>query len=184
MINPFYNWGAKTLYGVRGNLMNTMIHEVAHQGDMNHGVGHNNEIVVVGQTFDDAGLTDYFRDALLDILVRHESTFTAMRDAYGRSTTQNTAKSLEDYEKDSASASAGRDTDGTGDPLRPVPAGGRQGGDGSNEAASGLGDEGVQRGRAGADKPAKSKLTPPAASTPVSQAAESALTNQSPAAFV
>ena len=97
-----------------------MVHEIAHQGDMSHGVGHNNEMLVVSQTFADTGLLDYFRDTLLDILVRHESTFTAMRQAYGRSTTQNTAKSLEDYKKDSASASARSDTDGTGDQLRPV----------------------------------------------------------------
>ena len=50
----------------------------------------------VEQHLNDTGMRDYFWDALLDILVRHESTFTAMRDAYGRSTTKNTAKSLED----------------------------------------------------------------------------------------
>ncbi len=140
--------------------MNTIIHEIAHQGNMEHGVAHNNEMLVTGQHFDDTGLTDYFRDALLDVLVRHESTFTAMREAYGRSTTKNTAKSLEDYGKSSTSTSARSDTDGASDPLRTVQAGGRQGGDGANEAGSGRGDESNQRGSAGADASVESKLIP------------------------
>lgn len=123
LLNPFYNWGARTLFGVQANIMNTMIHEIAHTGDMDHGVGHNSHIVKVEQYLADEGLLDYYRDAVLDILRRHESTFTAMREAYGQSTTRNVAKSLEDYGKDAAGASirgaASRRVDAPG----PVPAG-------------------------------------------------------------
>ena len=158
LINPFYNWGAKTLFGVRGNLFLTMIHEIAHQGDMEHGVGHNGEMLGVIQYFDDTGLTDYFRDAILDILTRHESTFTEMRNVYGQSTTQNTAQSLEDYDESSPSRSLGG-TEGRGDSEpRAVRTRGEQGGSGTNETDSGLGDGGIQRERAGTDKPAKSEL--------------------------
>ena len=107
LLNPFYSFGAKTLFGVRQQLLNTMIHEVAHTGDMDHGVGHNTQMIKVEQFLADQGLYDYFRDAILDVLTRHESAFTAMREAYGQSTTQNTAKSLEDYGKKSAAASNG-----------------------------------------------------------------------------
>jgi hypothetical protein len=104
-LNPFYDWGAKSLFGVRENFLNTMIHELGHVVDRSHGVGHNNQMLRIQQYLADEGLMDYYRDALLDVLVRHESTFTAMRDAYGRSTTKNTAKSLEDYEGGTASIS-------------------------------------------------------------------------------
>ncbi len=158
LINPFYDWGAKTLFGVRGNLMLTIVHEIAHQGDMDHGVGHNGEMLGVEQYLNDTGMRDYFWDALIDILTRHESTFTEMRNAYGRSTTQNIAKSLEDYDKSSPSRSLGG-TEGRGDSEpRPVPARGQQGGGGTNEADSGLGDEGIQREGARADQQPKSEL--------------------------
>jgi len=104
-LNPFYDWGAKSLFGVRENFLNTMIHELGHVVDRSHGVGHNNQMLRIQQYLADEGLIDYYRDALLDVLVRHESTFTAMRDAYGRSTTKNIAKSLEDYEGGTASIS-------------------------------------------------------------------------------
>ena len=141
LLNPFYDWGAKSLFGVRETMINTMIHEVAHQGNMDHGVGHNSHMVKVAQYLSDNGLTDYYRDALLDILVRHESTFTAMREAYGRSTTANTAKSLEDYGKSSSAASLGSNTNGASNPLRPVQAGGRQGRNGSVQTAGRSGQQ-------------------------------------------
>jgi hypothetical protein len=99
LLNPFYSWGAKTLFGVRQNFLNTMIHEIAHTGDMQHGVGHNAEMIKVEQYLADEGLLDYYRDALLDILSRHESTFTAMKEEYDKSTTKNIAKSLEDINR-------------------------------------------------------------------------------------
>lgn len=95
-LNPFYGWGARSLFGVRQNYLNTMIHEIAHTGEGSHGVAHNTQIIRVEQYLADQGLLDYYRDALLDILSRHESTFTAMKEAYEKSTTTNIAKSLED----------------------------------------------------------------------------------------
>lgn len=114
-INPFYDFGARTLFGTRQNQLNTMIHEIAHIVTMDHGVAHNTQQIKVEQYLADEGLLDYYNDAILDILRRHESTFTAMKEAYDRSSTQNVAKSLEDYEKGSAAASARGDKDGTGD---------------------------------------------------------------------
>jgi GNAT superfamily N-acetyltransferase len=114
LINPFYDWGAKTLFGVRANIFTTMVHEIAHTGSMDHGVAHNEQMIRVEQFLEDSGLADYFRDAILDVLVRHESTFTAMREAYGQSTTQNTGKSLEDYDK-SKSAAASRRVEPSGE---------------------------------------------------------------------
>jgi len=112
-LNPFYDWGARSLFGVRENFLNTMIHELAHVRDREHGVGHNQQMLQIQQYLGDSGIMDYYRDALLDILVRHESTFTAMREAYGRSTTKNTAKSLEDYEGGTASAPTGSPISGS-----------------------------------------------------------------------
>jgi len=112
-LNPFYDWGARSLFGVRENFLNTMIHELAHVRDREHGVGHNQQMLQIQQYLGDSGVIDYYRDALLDILVRHESTFTAMREAYGRSTTKNTAKSLEDYEGGTASAPTGSPISGS-----------------------------------------------------------------------
>ena len=104
LINPFYDWGTKTLFGVRENFLTTMIHEIAHTGTMDHGVGHNAEMMRVSTYLADEGLMDYYRDALLDILSRHESTFAAMKEEYEKSTTRNIAKSLEDINKGSKSA--------------------------------------------------------------------------------
>lgn len=104
LLNPFYDWGAKTLFGVRQNYINTMIHEIAHQTTGEHDRSHENAMLKIEQYLADTGMLDYFRDAVLDILVKHESTFTAMREAYGRSTTKNVAKSLEDYGKSSTTA--------------------------------------------------------------------------------
>ena len=109
-LNPFYDWGAKSLFGIRGNFFETITHELAHTGDMDHGVGHNSEMIRVRQHLDDAGLTDYYRDALLDILINHESTFAAMRGAYDKSTTRNIAKSLE-----TGGARSSRISDGSAD---------------------------------------------------------------------
>jgi hypothetical protein len=112
-VNPFYDWGARTLFGVRQNLLNTMIHEIAHTGSMDHGVAHNGQMIKVEQYLSDEGLIDYYRDAILEVLRRHESAFTAMREAYGQSTTRNTAKSLEAYQKDAGAASARGGAGGT-----------------------------------------------------------------------
>jgi hypothetical protein len=120
LLNPFYNWGAQSLFGVRQNLLNTMIHEIAHTGDMEHGVGHNGQMIKVEQYLADQGLLDYYRDALLDILARHESTFTAMKEEYGKSTTKNTAKSLEDINKGAKSARG--DEGGGADEIPKLPA--------------------------------------------------------------
>jgi hypothetical protein len=99
-INPFYEWGAETLFGIRANMYETITHELAHTGNMDHGVGHNQEMIKVRQYLADQGLEDYFRDAILKVLAKHESVFTAMKEAYGRSTTANVAKSLELYQQE------------------------------------------------------------------------------------
>ena len=135
LINPFYDFGAKTLFGAREYLWETMTHEMAHTGDMGHGVGHNTQMLKVRQYLADQGLADYFRDAIMDLLTTHESTFTAMREAYGKSTTKNTAKSLKDYEKGSASTSDGGIASRSENQLRALPARGQQGGDGNIRTA-------------------------------------------------
>lgn len=151
-VNPFYSFGARTLFGVRQQLLNTMIHEIAHTGSMDHGVAHNTNMIKVEQYLADEGTLDYYRDALLDILRRHESTFTAMRDAYGQSTTRNTAKSLEDYGKDTSAASARGDRGGVEYAPSSVSAGERPSrGEGVSEAEA-VGREGkVGRGTEEAD---------------------------------
>jgi hypothetical protein len=148
LLNPFYDWGAKTLFGVREHLLNTMIHEVAHTGSMGHGVAHNTEMVKVGLYLADQGLMDYYRDALLDILTRHESTFTAMREAYGRSTTKNTAKSLEDYGKsEGKSSAAAREAEELGDgESGPLSARAGQGGGQAVPPAGGTAQQGAVSG--------------------------------------
>jgi len=123
LLNPFYDWGAKSLFGVREQFLNTMIHEIAHVVDMEHGVGHNSAMVKVLQWLADEGLLDYYRDAILDVLVRHESAFTAMREAYGKSTTRNTSKSLEDYGKSAAASADGSNADRNEGTRGAVPAG-------------------------------------------------------------
>jgi len=126
-VNPFYDFGAKTLAGIRETLLNTMIHEIAHTGSMSHGVEHNGEMIRVANYLADTSMMDYYRDALMDILVRNESAFTAMREAYGKSTTQNTSKSFEDYGKSSASKAPGA-TKGVGNNQpSAVPTRGQQG---------------------------------------------------------
>ena len=146
LINPFYDFGAKTLFGVREYLWETMTHEIAHTGDMGHGVGHNTHMLKVRQYLADQGLADYFRDALMEMLTTHESTFTAMREAYGRSTTKNTAKSLSDYEKGAASASDGSAASRDPDTVQPLPAGRGPRGDGVIRAAGPIdGTSGIPR---------------------------------------
>ena len=140
-VNPFYDWGAKTLFGVRGNLYETMTHEIAHVRDMRHGVGHNNEMIQVRQYLEDEGMEQYFRDAILDLLTRHESTFTAMRTAYGLSTTKNTGKSLEEYEANAPSTSVGGSATGTQGELGPVRAGEGLGRGGDLQAAGGASEQ-------------------------------------------
>ena len=125
-VNPFYDFGAKTLAGVRETILNTMIHEIAHTGSMSHGVEHNGQMIKVANYLADASMMDYYRDAIMDILVRNESAFTAMREAYGKSTTQNTSKSFEDYDKSAASKAPGT-TQGVGvNQSSTVPTGGKQ----------------------------------------------------------
>jgi len=136
LLNPFYDFGAKTLFGAREYMWETMTHEIAHTGSMDHGVAHNTQMLKVRQYLADEGLADYYRDAIMDILRRHEATFTAMREAYGRSTTNNTGKSLEDYGKGSASTQAGGIGSSSEDELGTVPTGERRGGDGDIRAAS------------------------------------------------
>jgi hypothetical protein len=121
LLNPFYDWGAKTLFGVRQNYINTMIHEIAHQTTGEHDRSHENAMLKIEQYLADTGMLDYFRDAVLDILVKHESTFTAMREAYGRSTTKNVAKSLEDYGKSPTTAEVGRDESRRADTTGELP---------------------------------------------------------------
>lgn len=157
LINPFYDFGAKTLFGAREYLWETMTHEIAHTGDMGHGVGHNTHMLKVRQYLADQGLADYFRDALMEMLTKHESTFTAMREAYGRSTTKNTAKSLSDYEKGAASASDGSAASRDPDTVQPLPAGRGPRGDGVIRAAGPIdGTSGIPRA-AGSTAPASVK---------------------------
>ena len=85
------------------------MHEIAHQGTMDHGEGHNADMSNVTSYLVDNGLYDYYRDSLLEVLVNHESAFTAMRDEYEKSTTRNTAKSLKDYGTDSSARTDDRD---------------------------------------------------------------------------
>lgn len=134
-VNPFYDFGAKTLGGVRRFLMTTMVHELAHTNASGHDVAFNTQMVQVDQYLEDIGMYDYFADSLLDLLMQHESTFTAMREAYGRSTTKNTAKSLKDYEEGAASESIGGDTSGSENTLRAISAGRKSGGYGAIRAA-------------------------------------------------
>lgn len=148
-INPFYSFGARTLFGTRQQQLNVMIHELAHTGSMDHGVAHNAQMIKVEQYLADEGLLDYYRDAILDILRRHESTFTAMKEAYDRSSTQNVAKSLEDYEKGSAAASSRGDTGGAGDAPSAVSA---RAGQGRGEGVSGTQEDDAQQDRGAAKK--------------------------------
>jgi hypothetical protein len=110
LINPFYTqFGEKTLSGVRERMLDTMIHELAHSDARSHGQPHNTEMIKIKLFLTDNGKYDIYRDKLLELLVKHESTFSAMKEAYDRSTTKNTAKSLEQYEKTSASRAIGSD---------------------------------------------------------------------------
>jgi len=136
LLNPFYDFGAKTLFGAAEFMWETMTHEVAHTGAMSHGEAHNTHMLKVRQYLADEGLRAYFYDAITDILRRHESTFTAMREAYGRSTTANTGKSLDKYGNGSTSIQAGNIRSSGPDELGTVPTGGRRGGDGDIRAAS------------------------------------------------
>lgn len=157
-LNPFYEWGADTLFGVRANIYETITHELAHTGDMEHGVGHNNEMIKVRQYLADQGLEDYFRDSILKVLAKHESVFTAMKEAYGRSTTQNVAKSLEEYNKDSAATSARRGKAGDKGAARAVQAGKRRGRDGAVPPPPAGGAPSTVSGRAGkSGQPVKKK---------------------------
>ena len=154
-VNPFYSFGGRTLFGIRQQLLNTMIHEIAHTGSMDHGVSHNTQMVKVEQYLADEGLLDYYRDAILDTLRRHESTFTAMKEAYDKSSTQNTSKSLEDYSKDTSAASSRGDDGGDRDKPSAVSSGEGQGrGEGVSGAKADDAESQNRRGdrEAGKDK--------------------------------
>ena len=161
-VNPFYNFGAKTLAGVRETILNTMIHEIAHTGSMSHGVEHNGEMIRVANYLADSSMMDYYRDALMDILVRNESAFTAMREAYGKSTTQNTSKSFEDYGKSSASKAPGA-AQGVGvNQPSAVQAGGQQGSLFPLPGAGQAGQQGqVNQGGGGAPLGRQGNMFPP-----------------------
>jgi len=161
-VNPFYNFGAKTLAGVRETILNTMIHEIAHTGSMSHGVEHNGEMIKVANYLADSSMMDYYRDALMDILVRNESAFTAMREAYGKSTTQNTSKSFEDYGKSSASKAPGT-AQGVGvNQPSVVPTGGQQGSLFPLPGAGQAGQQGqVNQGGGGAPLGRQGNMFPP-----------------------
>lgn len=160
-LNPFYEWGAETLFGIRANIYETITHELAHTGDMDHGQRHNQEMIKVRQYLADQGLEDYFRDAILKVLAKHESVFTAMKEAYGRSTTANVAKSLEEYNKDSSATSARGDKAGDKGKPRAVSAGKRRGRDGAVPPAAPSGEPSkVGRGVGKAGKPVKKKAEP------------------------
>jgi hypothetical protein len=131
MINPFYGeFGEKTLTGARERMLDTMIHELAHADARNHGVSHNSEMIKIKLFLSDSGKYDAYRDKLLEILVKHESTFAAMKESYDRSTTKNTAQSLEDYNKATTSRAAGVDANVGDDQLRSLSARERPGRDG------------------------------------------------------
>ena len=110
LLNPLYDWGARTLNGAAEVMVNTMIHEVAHIADMGHNVGHNTAMVRVSQYLADEGMIDYFRDGVLSALVEHESVYRELKNEFNRSTTKNVAKSL-DADQD---ASASKETGGSG----------------------------------------------------------------------
>jgi hypothetical protein len=113
-INPLYNqWNEKTLFGTRGVIINTMMHEIAHEANMGHNAQHNAAQVKIERYLEDKGLMDYFRDSILKTLGRHEAVFNAMREAYDKSSARNIGKSFKDYEENSESRSDGRDS---GDP--------------------------------------------------------------------
>ena len=152
-VNPFYSFGGRTIFGIRQQLLNTMMHEIAHTGSMDHGVAHNTQMIKVEQYLADEGLLDYYRDAILDILRRHESTFTAMKEAYDKSSTQNTSKSLEDYAQDSSAASARGDEGGARNAPSAIPSRERQGrGEGVSRAQA---DDAKRQDRKGAREDGK-----------------------------
>lgn len=152
-VNPFYSFGGRTIFGIRQQLLNTMMHEIAHTGSMDHGVAHNTQMIKVEQYLADEGLLDYYRDAILDVLRRHESTFTAMKEAYDKSSTQNTSKSLEDYAQDSSAASARGDEGGARNAPSAIPSRERQGrGEGVSRAQA---DDEKRQDRKGAREDGK-----------------------------
>lgn len=159
-LNPFYEWGAETLFGVQANIYETITHELAHTGDMSHGVGHNVEMIKVRQYLADEGLKNYFEDAILKTLVKHQSAFTAMKEAYGRSTTTNIAKSLEEYNKDATATSARSDKTVAKGSLRTVPTGKGRGRNGAVPPSGRGGKPGkVGAGVGGAGKVAPARVS-------------------------
>jgi hypothetical protein len=158
MINPFYvNFGETTLTGARERILDTMIHELAHTDERAHGVGHNSEMMKIKIFLSDSGKYDVYRDKLLELLVKHESTFSAMKEAYDRSTTKNAAKSLEDYNKAAPSRADGVDVGVSKDTLRTLSAREGPGGDGDLRSAS-ESDRGVTVGAGISESDADAEL--------------------------
>jgi hypothetical protein len=158
MINPFYvNFGETTLTGARERILDTMIHELAHTDERAHGVGHNSEMMKIKIFLSDSGKYDVYRDKLLELLVKHESTFSAMKEAYDRSTTKNAAKSLEDYNKATPSRADGVDVGVSKDTLRTLSAREGPGGDGDLRSAS-ESDRGVTVGAGISESDADAEL--------------------------
>ena len=136
-LNPFFSFGQRTIFGERNTLLRTMIHEIAHIADMDHGVGHNQEQIKVENYLEDTGLMDYYRDAILTTLQKHYPAYEAMKNEFNKSTTRNIAKSFEEGQKGSASRTTGGSTSGPVNQPRPVPARGGRGGGSNLPAPSG-----------------------------------------------
>lgn len=97
LLNPFgRNYYGKTLFSVREMIYNTMVHEFAHNTVQSHGEHHNIAMEEVAGWLSDNGLTDYFRDTILHVLLKHEAAFTEIRRQYERSSTKNLAQSFKE----------------------------------------------------------------------------------------
>jgi hypothetical protein len=151
LVNPFYDqFGARTLNGMQSQILDTMIHEIAHIQEMKHNEYHNSAMLRTKLYLADEGMLDYFSDNIMNTLLRHESAYTAMRDEYGRSTTQNIAKSLEDYGKSgNASREVGTAPSGRPDASGAVPAGREQSGGSDIQASASASPEGPESGGTG-----------------------------------
>jgi predicted transcriptional regulator len=156
-INPFYESGATSLYGVQIAIYKTIIHELAHAGNMYHGQGHDAEIEKIDKFFADSGDRDVYMDDILSALQAHEATFTAMKEAYDRDTTKTAGKPLVANSKDAGAAPSGAAASGSGDESGAVQTG-REPGDGGTLVAYSRRPEEGQNGGAGEDNV---DLTPP-----------------------
>jgi hypothetical protein len=151
LVNPFYDqFGARTLNGMQAQILDTMIHEIAHIQEMKHNEHHNSAMLRTKLHLADEGMLDYFSDNIMNTLLQHESAYAAMREAYGRSTTQNIAKSLEDYGKSgNASREVGAAPSGRPDASGAVPAGREQGGGSDIQVSASASPKGPKSGGVG-----------------------------------